>query len=55
MVREQIRAVEELGLKSWVLWNPRGVYSAGMFRQVSPEVGWLTQPVSPESASADGT
>lgn len=55
MVREQIRAVEELGLKSWVLWNPRGVYSAGMFRQVSPEVGWLTQPVSADSAPADGT
>jgi hypothetical protein len=23
MVREQIRASEELGLESWVLWNPR--------------------------------
>ncbi len=55
MVREQIRAVEELGLTSWVLWNPRGVYSAGMFRQVSPEVGLVSPPVSPDSASADGT
>lgn len=25
-IREQIRAVEELGLNSWVLWNPRSVY-----------------------------
>ncbi len=26
-VREQIRAGEELGLKGWVLWNPRSVYT----------------------------
>ena len=25
-IREQIRAVEDLGLTSWVLWNPRSVY-----------------------------
>ncbi len=25
-IREQIRAVEELGIDSWVLWNPRSVY-----------------------------
>jgi hypothetical protein len=25
-IREQIRAAEELGLTSWVLWNPRSVY-----------------------------
>lgn len=31
-VREQIRAAEELGLRSWVLWNPRGVYDPGIFR-----------------------
>jgi hypothetical protein len=31
-VREQIRAAEELGLHSWVLWNPRSAYEAGFFR-----------------------
>ena len=25
-IREQIRAAEELGIRSWVLWNPRSVY-----------------------------
>jgi len=30
-VREQIRAAEELGLKSWVLWNPRAVYHRDFF------------------------
>lgn len=25
-IREQIRAAEELGITSWVLWNPRSVY-----------------------------
>jgi hypothetical protein len=25
-IREQIRAAEELGIQSWVLWNPRSVY-----------------------------
>jgi hypothetical protein len=31
-VREQIRAVEELGLRSWILWNPRSAYDPGIFR-----------------------
>jgi len=31
-IREQIRAVEDLGLKSWVLWNPRSVYQRGSLR-----------------------
>ena len=34
-VREQIRAAEELGLKSWVLWNPRSAYDPGIFRRSS--------------------
>jgi hypothetical protein len=25
-IREEIRATEELGINSWVLWNPRSVY-----------------------------
>jgi hypothetical protein len=40
-VREQIRAAEELGISSWVLWNPRSDYDAAIFRprrlSVSPE------------------
>jgi hypothetical protein len=31
-VREQIRAAEELGIKSWVLWNPRSAYDSAIFR-----------------------
>ncbi|MBA3258415.1 MAG: hypothetical protein H0T68_02980 [Gemmatimonadales bacterium] len=31
-VREQIRAAEELGLRSWVLWNPRSAYDPEIFR-----------------------
>src|SRR2546430_1422236 len=28
-IREQIRAVDDLGITSWVLWNPRSVYQRG--------------------------
>jgi hypothetical protein len=31
-VREQIRATEELGLRSWVLWNPGSRYDPRIFR-----------------------
>ena len=31
-VKEQIRAVEDLGLSSWILWNARGVYDPTSFR-----------------------
>ncbi|HEX9704135.1 MAG TPA: putative glycoside hydrolase [Gemmatimonadales bacterium] len=31
-IREQIRAAEELGLTSWVLWNPRSVYQKDALR-----------------------
>src|SRR6266480_4415807 len=31
-IREQIRAAEELGITSWVLWNPRSVYQRGSLR-----------------------
>ena len=30
-IREQIRAAEELGLTSWILWNPRAVYHRNYF------------------------
>jgi hypothetical protein len=33
-VRAQVRASEELGLTSWVLWNPRSVYARGYFLPV---------------------
>jgi hypothetical protein len=31
-IREQIRATEELGIRSWVLWNPRSVYQRDALR-----------------------
>ncbi len=31
-IREEIRAAEELGLRSWVLWNPRSVYQRAALR-----------------------
>ncbi len=49
-VRDQIRAAEELGLQSWVLWNPRSAYDAAIFRpktaamSVAPEAGASPQP-----------
>jgi hypothetical protein len=44
MVREQIRASEELGLESWVLWNPRSAYDAAIFRADPASIS-----VAPES------
>lgn len=38
-VREQIRAAEELGIKSWVLWNPRSAYEPAYFRPKGTTVG----------------
>jgi hypothetical protein len=43
-VREQIRASEELGLRSWVLWNPRSAYDPDIFRQKNDELGATTPP-----------
>ena len=31
-IREQIRAAEELGINTWVLWNPRSVYQRDSLR-----------------------
>jgi hypothetical protein len=31
-IREEIRAAEELGIDSWVLWNPRSVYQRDCLR-----------------------
>jgi len=31
-VRAQMRAAQDLGIESWVLWNPRSAYDPGIFR-----------------------
>lgn len=31
-IREQVRAASELGVLSWVLWNPRSAYERGYFK-----------------------
>lgn len=41
-IREQIRAAEELGIETWVLWNPRSVYqrnSLKPYREVTSVTG----------------
>src|SRR5688572_3532446 len=41
-IREQIRAAEELGIETWVLWNPRSVYQRGSlkpYREVTAVTG----------------
>ncbi|HEX6106327.1 MAG TPA: putative glycoside hydrolase [Gemmatimonadales bacterium] len=45
-VREQIRAAEELGLKSWVLWNPRSAYDPAIFRPEPAAVGLSDAPAA---------
>ncbi|HET6579065.1 MAG TPA: putative glycoside hydrolase [Gemmatimonadales bacterium] len=52
LVREQIRAAEELGITSWVLWNPRSAYDAGIFRPRAV-VTSAARPSAPRPA--DGT
>ena len=37
-IREQIRAAEELGITSWVLWNPRSVYQRDALRPYRTQV-----------------
>ena len=31
-IRDQIRAAADVGISSWVLWNPRGVNAPEIFR-----------------------
>ncbi len=49
-VREQIRAAADIGIHSWVLWNPRSDYNARIFDRGEPtQVAQATAPViSPE-------
>jgi hypothetical protein len=49
MVRAQIRAAEELGITSWVLWNPRSEYDPRTFRPLQTTVASL--PDSPVAGS----
>jgi hypothetical protein len=44
-VREQIRAAEELGLGSWVLWNPGSRYDPAVFRAEATAIGRSGAPV----------
>jgi len=37
-VREQIRAAEELGIKSWVLWNARSAYERAYLRDANEKI-----------------
>src|SRR6184192_1224859 len=45
-IREQIRAAEELGIRTWVLWNPRSVYQRGSLRPKHDSTSPETQTVS---------
>ena len=50
-IREQIRAVEDLGITSWVLWNPRSVYQRGALR---PKAGGPAPAAHELSATSGG-
>ncbi len=41
-IREQIRAAEELGIKTWVLWNPRSVYQRDSLRPYRESIATVT-------------
>ncbi len=47
-IREQIRAAEELGIRSWVLWNPRSVYQRAALRPVREPAPVPTGDAAPE-------
>jgi hypothetical protein len=51
-VRDQIRASEELGLRSWVLWNPRSAYDPAIFR---PKREALSVAPAATARPAEGT
>ena len=44
-IREQIRAAEDVGIYSWVLWNPRSVYQRDALRpyRVTPSAASATE------------
>lgn len=47
-IREQIRAAEDVGIYSWVLWNPRSVYQRDSLKP-------YRNPVTAASAGSNGT
>lgn len=49
-VRAQIRAANDLGLASWVLWNPRSAYDPGIF--LRKPAATAMRGVSPPAAGA---
>ena len=42
-VREHIRAVKDVGLTDWILWNARGVYPRGALRPSQPSPRFQAQ------------
>jgi hypothetical protein len=52
-IREQIRAAEDLGITSWVLWNPRSVYQRGALRPKHALSG-ADAPARADAASSPG-
>lgn len=48
-VRAQMRAAEDLGIESWVLWNPRSAYDPAIFRRKSTALSAARRPSSPAS------
>ena len=47
LVREQVRAAEDLGIMGWVMWNPRSDYDPAYFRSVpAPAESPPAPPVS---------
>jgi hypothetical protein len=48
-IREQIRAAEDVGITSWVLWNPRSVYQRGALRPKQGGPPPVVRDLSPAS------
>ncbi|HVH10407.1 MAG TPA: putative glycoside hydrolase [Gemmatimonadales bacterium] len=53
-IREQIRATEDLGITSWVLWNPRSVYQRGSLRPKAAAEGGAPEPTLPGTNGSGG-
>ena len=46
-VREQIRAARDVGIQSWVLWNPRSAYDPRIFAPTPATVQLAASPAPP--------
>ena len=46
-IREQIRAAADVGITTWVLWNPRSVYDPRIFSAARPAPLALSYPRTP--------